>query len=83
MPYVSLPTYNTIQDQRLLKLSARDRKKATNMLKWEHLDECGLDPDWRRELQVMLMLNMKAEIQLLDELLGGVQGWLLAKLGAI
>ena len=83
MPRSSLLTDDPSQKQGLLKLSARDRKKATNMLGWEHVGEGGLDADWRRELQVMLMLNMKAEIQLLDEVVGGVQRWVLAKLDAI
>ncbi|KAG4437979.1 hypothetical protein IFR05_006560 [Cadophora sp. M221] len=45
----------------LLKLTARDRRIALRMLGWdgERVDE------WRGELQVMLMLNVKAEIQIL------------------
>ena len=53
----------THADQWLLTLTARDRKKARSMLGWQILEG---DEDLRRELQVMLMLNLKAELQLLD-----------------
>lgn len=53
----------THADQGLLTLTARDRKKARSMLGWQVLE--GND-DLRRELRVMLMLNVKAELQLLD-----------------
>jgi meiotic recombination protein SPO11 len=53
----------THADQGLLTLTARDRKKARSMLGWQILEG---DEDLRRELQVMLMLNFKAELQLLD-----------------
>jgi meiotic recombination protein SPO11 len=49
--------------QGLLTLTARDRKKARSMLGWQVLEG---DEGLRRELQVMLMLNFKAELQLLD-----------------
>jgi meiotic recombination protein SPO11 len=45
--------------QGLLKLMARDRRIAVRML------EKGVEEEWGRELQVMLMLNVKAEIQVL------------------
>ncbi|BGP32347.1 endodeoxyribonuclease [Rhodotorula toruloides] len=44
----------------LLSLSLHDRRKALAMLKRE-----GLPDDWRRELQYMLHLGRKAEIQIL------------------
>ena len=44
-----------------LRLSARDRRIALRMLE---RDEEG-DDECKRELQVMLMLNVKAEIQIL------------------
>jgi meiotic recombination protein SPO11 len=53
----------THDDQGLLTLTARDGKKARSMLAWQVLEG---DEDLRRELQVMLMLNIKAELQLLD-----------------
>lgn len=50
-----------IEDERgVLRLSARDRRIAGKMLEREDLDE-----EWGRELRVMLMLNVKAEIQIL------------------
>ncbi|RDL38681.1 uncharacterized protein BP5553_03021 [Venustampulla echinocandica] len=51
--------------QGLLKLSARDRRVATKMLEKGIFKEDGSEVEWRRELQVMLMLNVKAEIQIL------------------
>jgi meiotic recombination protein SPO11 len=60
------------QSQGLLGLSARDRRKATLMLEREHFSEGGAIPEWRRELQVMLMLNIKAEIQVLEARPGGL-----------
>ncbi|KAF4632534.1 hypothetical protein G7Y89_g5596 [Cudoniella acicularis] len=54
-------TPESIEDERgILKLSARDRRIAGKMLEREDLDE-----EWKRELRVMLMLNVKAEIQIL------------------
>jgi meiotic recombination protein SPO11 len=64
------------QVQGSLKLSARDRNQATKMLEREPFTEKGLEPEWRREIQVMLMLSMKAEIQLLGSKTGGLQDWL-------
>lgn len=64
------------QTQGLLKLSARDRRKATSMLEREHFAEDGAEQEWRRELQVMLMLNVKAEIQLLEARSHGLVGCL-------
>jgi len=46
----------------LLKLTTRDRAMASKMLQNILLQQ---EEEWRRELQVMLMLNMKAEIQIL------------------
>ena len=60
----------------LLRLSARDRKKAVKMLgNSEWLKEDGVEGEWRKELQVMLMLNVKAEMEVLSERVGGVEGW--------
>ena len=65
----------------LLKLTARDRKKAADMLeRSEVLQEGGAEKEWRRELQVMLMLNVKAEMEILAEREGGVKGWIEEKL---
>ncbi|KAL8824730.1 MAG: hypothetical protein Q9170_008061 [Blastenia crenularia] len=59
----------------LLRLSRRDRKKAVKMLDREICEEYGAEQGWRRELQVMLMLNMKVEMEILSEEEGGVEGW--------
>ena len=73
----------TVQDDYhgLLTLSARDRKKAVGMLeRMEPLQESGMEEEWRRELQVMLMLNVKAEMEVLAEREGGVKRWVDEKL---
>lgn len=49
----------------ILSLTQRDRKLATNMLTSNPAFEEELHPDWRRELQCMLFMNLKAEIQIL------------------
>ncbi|TKA79858.1 hypothetical protein B0A49_01566, partial [Cryomyces minteri] len=54
------------QSQGLLRLSQRDRRKASKMLEQEVFAADGPECEWRRELQIMLMLNVKAEIQLMD-----------------
>lgn len=54
------------QYQVLLRLSARDRHRATCMLHRPLLSEHGKEKEWRRELQVMLMLNIKNEIEILE-----------------
>ena len=65
----------------LLTLSVRDRKKAVDMLeRMEPLQESGTEEEWRRELQVMLMLNVKAEMEVLAEREGGVKRWVDEKL---
>lgn len=64
------------QTQGMLRLSARDRHKAKSMLEREQCAENGLESEWRRELQFMLILNIKAEIQLLEARSGGLVGYL-------
>ena len=59
----------------ILQMSGRDRRKAQGLLKKHGLQNEG-ETEWRRELQVMLMLNIKVEIQALSELDGGLEGWL-------
>ncbi|MCJ1300659.1 hypothetical protein MMC08_003456 [Hypocenomyce scalaris] len=66
----------------LLRLTARDRRKASLMLEKDIFAEDGPEVKWRRELQVMLMLNVKAEIQLLSRREGGLEGWLEESLSA-
>lgn len=62
-------------DTGLLRLTGRDRRIATKMLQRPIFAEEG-ETEWRRELQNMLMLNMKAEIQLLNGRSGGLESWL-------
>lgn len=64
------------QLQGLMRLTARDRNKAARMLEWNLCAEEGPEKGWRQELQKMLMLNVKAEIQILDEMPGGLVSWL-------
>lgn len=75
-----LSHHDQCTDQGLLTLSFRDRRKATKMLGWAHLNEDGGDVELRREAQIMLMLNQKAEIQLLESRDGGLAAWIEAKL---
>ena len=73
----------TIVDaQGLIKLTTRDRRKARQMLEWDLCAEHGPEPAWRHELQKMLMLNIKAEMQIIDEFPGGLAAWLSFELGA-
>ena len=66
--------------QGLMKLTVRDRTKAARMLEWDLCAEDGPERGWRRELQNMLMLNVKAEMQIIDELPGGLVSWLSGEL---
>lgn len=52
--------------QGVLKLTKRDRQKARGMLEQHHGSDIVLDDAWQSELRQMLMLNVKAELQLLD-----------------
>ncbi|KAK4544162.1 hypothetical protein LTR36_004372 [Oleoguttula mirabilis] len=81
---------NTHSSQGLLTLTARDRGKARNMLERSALhgdaDSDGADDAdqaYARELQVMLMLNMKAELQLLDAVPNGMTDLLDGALGQL
>lgn len=67
--------HNNEERKGLLKLSIRDRKKAVKMLGREICEEDGLEQEWRRELQAMLMLNMKVEMEVLSEREGSVERW--------
>ena len=63
-----------------MALTGRDRKMAVRMLGGDVFAEGG-EAEWRRELQVMVMLDAKAEIQLLDRRPGGLEGWLRGAIG--
>lgn len=67
---------DSIGEESFLPLSSRDRKKAIAMLSSPTFAEVGPEPTWRAELQQMLMLNLKAEIEILYERDGGLEGWL-------
>ncbi|KAF4213284.1 hypothetical protein CNMCM5878_000095 [Aspergillus fumigatiaffinis] len=64
-------------DEAFIRLSPRDRKKAIAMLAnnpvWA---EDGPEQEWRTELQQMLMLNLKAEIEILYDRQEGLEGWI-------
>ena len=62
-------------NESLLRLSMRDRKKAMKMLGRVQLSENGPEQEWRRELQVMLMVSFKGEMELLADRAGGVERW--------
>ena len=64
----------------LLALTDRDRRKASKMLEWDHVGGVDGERSWRRELQLMLMLGYKAEIQALDETTRGVSEWVRQRL---
>lgn len=66
--------------QGVMNLTERDRTKARQMLEWNLCAEDGPEPAWRHELQTMLVLNQKAEMQILDELPGSLISWLNQKL---
>ncbi|KAJ9640091.1 endodeoxyribonuclease [Coniosporium tulheliwenetii] len=74
---------NVHQVQGLLRLTTRDRRKALKMLEWDVFAENGPEPRWRMEFQVMLMLNVKAEIQIMEAQTGGLAGWLQAELNGL
>ncbi|KAJ6097571.1 hypothetical protein N7499_001945 [Penicillium canescens] len=64
-------------DKALLSLTTRDRGKIVAMLRnspvWAN---DGPEPEGRVELQRMLVLNLKAEIEILYECVGGLEGWI-------
>jgi meiotic recombination protein SPO11 len=49
----------------VMRLTERDRRLAAKMLERDLYRDGGEETEWRRELQVMLILNRKAEIQIL------------------
>ena len=69
--------------QGLLSLTARDRKKAARMLERCAAREEEADGlELQQTLQTMLMLNLKAELQLLDACEQGTLELLSSKLGS-
>lgn len=68
---------DTMGDDALIPLTPRDRKRARAMLKNSPaFAEDGPEVEWRAELQTMLMLNLKAETEILYERDGGLEGWI-------
>lgn len=63
-------------------LTLRDRTRATNMVKEIDEDSTENDRDCRRELQVMLFLGIKAEIQAVDNT-GDMSRWLDEHMGTL
>ncbi|KAH0352584.1 DNA topoisomerase IV, alpha subunit, partial [Aureobasidium melanogenum] len=57
---------HTHRNQGLMTLTSRDRHKARKMLEWGQNASSDEGAQWSRELQVMLMLNLKAEMQIVD-----------------
>ena len=60
----------------LLPLSKRDRNMAKKMLEKPALRETGGESEWRRELQVMMMIGFKAEMEIVDGREGGIAKWI-------
>lgn len=68
-------------DNTLIRLTKRDRKKTVAMLSRNPIWAAdGPEPEWRVELQRMLMLNVKAETEILYDTEGSLTGWLDRKL---
>ena len=63
----------------LLPLTARERRKAVKMLEKGRI--VGERGQWRREVQVMLILGFKAEIQILSGRQGGLEKWIEREIG--
>lgn len=85
-PVETNPAAESRQDG-LLRLTDRDRGRARAMLT-RSLQTNGADgavwadwPGWRREVRVMLMLSVKAEMQVLDQRDGSMRSWVEGKLG--
>lgn len=65
------------EDEVSTPLYSRDRKKAQDMLARNPVfAEDGPEQEWRAELQKMLILNVKAELEWLYERPGGLKQWL-------
>lgn len=69
--------YSDVSNIVTLPLTARDRRKILSMLDKNPVWAVdGPEPEWRVELQRMLMLNLKAEIEVLYQRTGGLEGWI-------
>lgn len=67
-------------DEAVLRMTGRDRQKAVRMLEG-FMGADQTDEQCKAELQTMLVLNVKAEMQILDDRRGGLPAWLDGKIG--
>jgi meiotic recombination protein SPO11 len=66
----------------LMPLTPRDRKKIVAMLSRNPvLAVDGPEPEWRVELQRMMILNVKAETEIRYGRDGGLEGWIEREMG--
>lgn len=80
--HIVLGVDNVHASQGLLTLTTRDRARARKMLERACLkQDDGDDSHLQTELQIMLMLNRKAELQLLDAVTDGMKNLLAVGLG--
>ncbi|CRG87269.1 meiotic recombination protein SPO11 [Talaromyces islandicus] len=64
-----------------ISLTPRDSKKIQKMLSNNPVfTEDGPQPDWRAELQTMMLLNMKVETEVLYGAEGGLEKWMDAQM---
>ncbi|KAI9041689.1 putative meiosis-specific topoisomerase Spo11 [Aspergillus affinis] len=64
-------------DDALIQLTPRDRKRSIAMLSSNPVWAAdGPELEWRAELQQMLMLNLKAELEILYDRDGGIEEWI-------
>ncbi|KAH8430407.1 putative meiosis-specific topoisomerase Spo11 [Aspergillus melleus] len=71
-------------DDALIQLTPRDRKKSIAMLSSNPVWAAdGPEPEWRAELQQMLMLNLKAELEILYDRDGGIEEWIDQKMTTV
>lgn len=66
-----------------MPLTSRDRKRALTLLMDPLCRETGPEPDVRAELQAMLMLNLKAEIQCVETSDRDLGQWVETSLGGM
>ena len=77
----SILSEKCLDDGALMAMTARDRAKARKMLEDEVFEEDGSEPAWRIELHRIIMWNVKAEIQILDQRPGLLRKYLDAQIG--
>jgi meiotic recombination protein SPO11 len=73
------PREQRSEEEEMLRLSKRDRVKAEHLIENRINPEFSVDHELVKQLQVMLMLNVKAEIQILEAKEGGLSDWLLSQ----